>query len=69
MLLKGTFASPLLKHQRDGGEKKTATTQAIAKLFVLHTNANRELDLAKMFCPGCLSAFKTPSHESRYLPI
>ena len=30
MLLKGFFASPLLKHRRGGGEKKTITTQAIA---------------------------------------
>ena len=39
MLLKGTFASPLLKHRREGGEKKATTTQAIAKLFALHGNA------------------------------
>ena len=30
MFLKGTFASPLLKHQREGGEKKKITTQGIA---------------------------------------
>ena len=38
MLLKGTFASPLLKHRRESGEKKRQQ-QAIAKLFALHANA------------------------------
>ena len=33
MLLKGTFASPLLKHRREGGEKKNDNYTGYCKAF------------------------------------
>ena len=68
MLLKGTFASPLLKHRREGGEEKrqlhkqlprflryTQTQKARKGVTLYEFKHQNSLDVVLVLCCSCLN--------------